>query len=86
MRLLALAGAFGLALVATGPLATQADAVPVRHALLRPIQGRRGELRLLYVQPVPRVARRQRRHLHDGTYQGDVIRVHTPYGPYRIRN
>ena len=28
MRLLALAGAFGLALVATGPLATQADAHP----------------------------------------------------------
>jgi hypothetical protein len=68
MRLLALAGAFGLALAANAQSIAPADAAPfATRQCLAAISGNGG---VCFVAP----------------YQGDFIRVHTPYGAYQIRN
>ena len=85
MRLLALAGALGLALVATGQLATQADAMAGTRFCAQYKGGAENCGFYTYNQCLASLAG------NGGictmaTYQGDVIRVHTPRGSYTIRN
>ncbi len=80
MRLLALAGAFGLALVATSPSATPADASPFATALLRAdtTAARRTAASIRSTSVSPRS--RQRRHCFVAPIQTEVVNVHTPRG------
>ena len=71
MRLLALAGAFGLALAASGPFATPADASPVRHALsARMYKGGAENCGFYSFNQCLAAHLGQRRHLHDGAVPG----------------
>lgn len=86
MRILALAGAFGLALVATTQVPAPADAGPGVTRFCAQYKGGAENCGFYtYGQCMASIAG------NGGictmaTYQGDVIRVHTPYGSYRIRN
>lgn len=86
MRILALTGALGLALVASGQLVTQAEAFPNATRFCAVYKGGAENCGFYsYGQCMASIAG------NGGictmaTYQGDDIRVHTPYGSYRIRN
>jgi hypothetical protein len=85
MRLLALAGAFGLAIVATGPLTTQADAVPFTRYCAKYKGGAENCGFYSFNQCLVALAGNGG-FCELAPYQGDIIRVRTPYGSYRIRN
>jgi len=86
MRILALAGALGLALVATTHVPAPAEAMPNSTRFCAQYKGGAENCGFYtYGQCLASLAG------NGGictmaTYQGDVIRVHTPYGTYRIRN
>ena len=70
MRLLALAGAFGLALVATGPLTTQADAHPSATRFCAQYKGGAENCGFYSFNQCLAALCGQRRHLHDGAVPG----------------
>ena len=86
MRLLALAGAFGLALVATVPFATQADAYPSATRFCAQYKGGAENCGFYSFNQCLAAISGNGGICTMAQYQGDVIRVHTPYGTYRIRN
>ena len=86
MRLLALAGAFGLALTATGPLTTQADAHPSATRFCAQYKGGAENCGFYSFNQCLAALAGNGGICTMAQYQGDVIRVHTPYGSYRIRN
>jgi hypothetical protein len=86
MRLLALAGAFGLAIAATGPLATQADAHPSATRFCALYKGGAENCGFYTFNQCLAALSGNGGICTMAPYQGDVIRVHTPYGTYRIRN
>ena len=83
MRLLALAGAFGLALAATGPLATQADAHPSATRFCALYKGGAENCGFYTFNQCLAALSGNGGICTMAPYQGDIIRVHTPYGPYR---
>jgi len=85
MRLLALAGAIGLALAANAQTVTQADAAPFARYCAQYKGGAENCGFYTFNQCLAALAG------NGGictlaTYQGDFIRVHTPRGTYVIRN
>ena len=86
MRLLALAGAFGLALAATGQLATQADAAPFATRYCAKYKGGAENCGFYSFNQCMAALWGNGGICTMATYQGDVIRVHTPRGSYQIRN
>ena len=85
MRLLALAGAFGLAIAATGPLTTQADAVPFTRYCAKYKGGAENCGFYSFNQCLAALSGNGG-ICTEAPYQGDIIRVHTPRGSYQIRN
>jgi len=86
MRLLALAGAFGLALAATGQFATQADAAPFATRYCAKYKGGAENCGFYSFNQCMAALWGNGGICTMATYQGDVIRVHTPRGSYQIRN
>jgi hypothetical protein len=85
MRLLVLAGAIGLAIAANAQTITQADAAPFARYCAQYKGGAENCGFYTFNQCLAALAG------NGGictmaTYQGDVIRVHTPRGSYVIRN
>ena len=86
MRLLALAGAFGLALVATGQLATQAEANPAATRYCALYKGGAENCGFYSFNQCLAALSGNGGICTEAPYQGDIIRVHTPRGSYQIRN
>jgi uncharacterized protein DUF3551 len=86
MRLLALAGVFGLALVAAGPLATQAEAYASATRFCALYKGGAENCGFYSFNQCLAAISGNGGICTMAPYQGDIIRVHTPYGTYRIRN
>ena len=86
MRLLALAGAFGLALAATGPFTTQADAHPSATRFCAQYKGGAENCGFYSFNQCLAALSGNGGICTMAQYQGDIIRVHTPHGSYRIRN
>ena len=86
MRLLALAGVFGLAMVATGQLATQADAFPSATRYCALYKGGAENCGFYSFNQCLAALSGNGGICTGAPYQGDIIRVHTPSGSYRIRN
>jgi len=85
MRLLALCPARAVPRAATGPLSTKADAVPFTRYCAKYKGGAENCGFYSFNQCLAALAG------NGGVcelapYQGDIIRVRTPYGSYRIRN
>jgi len=86
MRVLALAGALGLAVAAITQVPTPADAAPGATRFCAQYKGGAENCGFYtYGQCMASLAGNGG-VCSMATYQGDVIRVHTPYGSYRIRN
>ena len=86
MRLLALAGAFGLALVANSQIATQAEANPFGTRYCAQYRGNAENCGFYSFNQCLAALAGNGGICTEATYQGDVIRVHTPRGRYVIRN
>ncbi|HWP14678.1 MAG TPA: DUF3551 domain-containing protein [Xanthobacteraceae bacterium] len=86
MRLLALAGVFGLAMVATGQLATQADAFPSATRYCALYKGGAENCGFYSFNQCLAALSGNGGICTGAPYQGDIIRVHTPRGRYVIRN
>ena len=86
MRLLALAGAFGLALVANSQIATQAEANPFGTRYCAQYRGNAENCGFYSFNQCLASVSGNGGICTMASYQGDVIRVHTPHGTYRIRN
>ena len=86
MRFLALAGALGLALAAAGPLATQADAAPGATRFCALYKGGAENCGFYSFNQCMAALWGNGGICTMATYQGDYIRVRTPYGSYVIRN
>ena len=86
MRLLALAGAFGLALVASGQFATPADASPFATRYCALYKGGAENCGFYSFNQCMAALWGNGGICTVATYQGDFIRVRTPYGSYVIRN
>ena len=86
MRLLALAGAFGLALVANSQIATQAEANPFGTRYCAQYRGNAENCGFYSFNQCMAALWGNGGICTMATYQGDVIRVHTPRGSYQIRN
>jgi hypothetical protein len=86
MRLLALAGAFGLALVACGQFATPADASPFATRYCALYKGGAENCGFYTFNQCLAALSGNGGICTMAQYQGDIIRVHTPRGPYVIRN
>lgn len=86
MRILALAGAFGLALAAIGPLATQADAAPGATRYCALYKGGAENCGFYSFNQCMAALWGNGGICTVATYQGDHIRVRTPHGSYVIRN
>jgi len=86
MRLLAFAGVFGLAMVATGQLATQADAFPSATRYCALYKGGAENCGFYSFNQCLAALSGNGGICTGAPYQGDIIRVHTPRGRYVIRN
>ena len=86
MRLFALAGAFGLALVASGQLVTQADAFPSATRYCAQYKGGAENCGFYSFNQCLAALAGNGGICTEAPYQGDIIRVHTPRGRYLIRN
>jgi hypothetical protein len=86
MRLLVLAGAFGLALVGTGQFATQADAFPSATRYCALYKGGAENCGFYSFNQCLAALAGNGGICTEAPYQGDIIRVHTPRGRYVIRN
>jgi hypothetical protein len=86
MRFFALAGAFGLALVASGQLTTQADAHPSATRFCALYKGGAENCGFYTFNQCLAALAGNGGICQLAPYQGDIIRVHTPRGPYVIRN
>ena len=86
MRLLALVGALGLALVATGQATTQADASPSATRFCAKYKGGAENCGFYSFRQCLAALAGNGGICQEAPYQGDIIRVRTPHGTYRIRN
>ena len=86
MRLLALAGAFGLALVANSQIATQAEANPFGTRYCAQYRGNAENCGFYSFNQCMAALWGNGGICTVATYQGDVLRVRTPRGSYVIRN
>ena len=86
MRILSLAGVFGLALVATSQVATQAEAFPSATRYCALYKGGAENCGFHSFNQCLAALAGNGGICTEATYQGDVIRVHTPRGRYVIRN
>jgi hypothetical protein len=86
MRLFALAGAFGLALVASAQFATQADAFPSATRYCALYKGGAENCGFYSFNQCLAALAGNGGICTEAPYQGDIIRIHTPRGTYRIRN
>ena len=86
MRLLALAGAFGLALVANSQIATQAQANPFGTRYCAQYRGNAENCGFYSFNQCLAALAGNGGICTGAPYQGDIIRVHTPRGRYVIRN
>jgi hypothetical protein len=86
MRLLALAGAFGLALIASGQFATPADASPFATRYCALYKGGAENCGFYTFNQCLAALSGNGGICTVATHQGDLIRVRTPYGSYVIRN
>ena len=85
MRLLALAGAF-IALAATAPIVTPADAAPSATRFCAQYKGGAENCGFYSFRQCLAALAGNGGICQEAPYQGDIIRVHTPRGSYRIRN
>jgi hypothetical protein len=85
MRLLALAGAF-VALAATAPVVTPADAAPFATRFCAKYKGGAENCGFYSFRQCLAALSGNGGICEEAPYQGDIIRVRTPYGSYRIRN
>ena len=86
MRLFALAGAFGLALVATSQVAAQADAHPSPTRYCALYKGGAENCGFYTFNQCLAALAGNGGICTEAPYQGDIIRIHTPRGRYVIRN
>lgn len=86
MRLIALAVAFGLAIVASGQLATQAAASPSATRYCALYKGGAENCGFYSFSQCLAALAGNGGICQLAPYQGDIIRVHTPRGSYVIRN
>ena len=86
MRLLALAGAIGLALSANAQTITQADAAPFATRYCAQYKGGAENCGFYSFNQCLAALAGNGGICTEAPYQGDVIRVHTPRGSYQIRN
>lgn len=85
MRLLALAGAF-VALAATAPIVTPADAAPFATRFCAKYKGGAENCGFYSFRQCLAALAGNGGFCEEAPYQGDIIRVRTPYGSYLIRN
>jgi|GEM_PF-4010597 len=86
MRILALAGAFGLALLATTQIPAPAEAMPNGTRFCAQYKGGAENCGFNSFNQCLAALAGNGGICTMAAYQGDAIRVHTPYGSYRIRN
>jgi hypothetical protein len=86
MRFLALAGVFGLALVANAQSVKPADASPSATRFCAKYKGGAENCGFYTFNQCLAALSGNGGFCTVAPYQGDIIRVHTPYGSYRIRN
>jgi hypothetical protein len=86
MRLLALAGAFGLALAANAQSIAPADAAPFATRYCAHYKGGAENCGFYSHRQCLAAISGNGGVCFVAPYQGDFIRVHTPYGAYQIRN
>jgi hypothetical protein len=85
MRLLALAGAL-VALAATAPIVAPADAAPSATRYCALYKGGAENCGFYSFRQCRAALAGNGGICQEAPYQGDIIRVRTPYGSYRIRN
>jgi hypothetical protein len=85
MRLFALAGAF-VVLAATAPIVTPADAAPFATRYCAQYKGGAENCGFYSFHQCLAALAGNGGMCQEAPYQGDIIRVRTPYGSYRIRN
>jgi len=85
MRLLALAGAF-VAFAATAPMVTPADAAPFATRFCAKYKGGAENCGFYSFRRCLAALAGNGGICEEAPYQGDIIRVRTPYGAYLIRN
>ena len=86
MRLLALAGTFGFALVATSQVATLAEANPFGTRYCAQYRGASENCGFYSFNQCLAALSGNGGICTEAPYQGDIIRVNTPRGRYVIRN